>query len=97
LGLDPAQVDELYRGAGCPACAKTGYSGRLGIFELMLLDDEVRDLILQNVDAGQVKARARDMGMVTLREDGAMKVANGLTTIAEVTRVTQEDQMELDL
>jgi general secretion pathway protein E len=64
---------------------------------LMLLDDEVRELILQNVDAGQIKAKARDIGMITLREDGAMKVANGLTTIAEVTRVTQEDQMELDL
>jgi general secretion pathway protein E len=97
LGLDPTKVDELFRGAGCLACAKTGYSGRLGIFELMLLDDDVRELILQNVDAGQIKAKARDIGMITLREDGAMKVANGLTTIAEVTRVTQEDQMELDL
>ena len=69
----------------------------IGIFELMLVDDDVRELVLQNVDAGQVKAKAREMGMYTLREDGAMKVANGLTTIAEVTRVTQEDQMELDL
>ena len=97
LNLDPKKVKQLYRGKGCPACARTGYSGRMGIFELMLVDDDVRDLVLRNVDAGQVKAEAREMGMLTLREDGAIKVANGHTTIAEVTRVTQEEQTEIEV
>jgi general secretion pathway protein E len=79
-----------YRGAGCEQCFGTGYSGRVGIFELMELDDELRQLILRNADAVQLTAVVRRHGMRNLREDGWMKVASGLTSADEVLRVTQE-------
>ncbi len=81
----------LYRAVGCPACQRTGYAGRTGIYELMLVDDEVRQLILKNVDSGTIKARVVAGGMMTLLEHGAYKVARGLTTAAEVLSVTAED------
>jgi general secretion pathway protein E len=96
VGLDPNQVKRLWRGRGCAACQKTGYQGRTGIYELMLIDDEIRALILKNVDSGTLKAKAREKGLITLREDGAEKAATGITTAAEVARVTQEDSMSLD-
>ena len=61
-----------------------------------LIDDEVRKLILQNVDSGTIKAKAREKGMITLLEDGADKVLNGITTCEEVSRVTQDDSMSLE-
>ena len=81
----------LYRAVGCPLCQRTGYSGRTGIYELMLVDDEIRQLILKNVDSGTIKARAVAGGMMTLLEHGAYKVAKGETTAAEVLSVTAED------
>lgn len=89
-------VKELWRGKGCNACQQTGYRGRIGIYELMLLDDDLRQLILSNCDAGTLKQKAREKGLESLREDGAKKVLAGITTIAEVTRVTQDDSMALD-
>ena len=62
----------------------------------MLIDDEIRNLVNQNVDAGTLKNLARQKGLVALREDGAEKAIRGVTTIAEVTRVTQEDAMSLE-
>ncbi|MGD0015615.1 MAG: type II secretion system ATPase GspE [Bryobacteraceae bacterium] len=79
-----------FRGAGCEACAGSGYSGRVGIFELMELNDELRKLILAKADAVTLTAAARRNGMRTLREDGWMKVDGGVTTADEVLRVTQE-------
>ena len=76
---------------GCDACNKTGYRGRKGIYELMLLDDEMRQLILKNVDSGTIKKSAVSKGMKTLMDDGAKKVLRGWTSIAEVLSVTQED------
>jgi general secretion pathway protein E len=81
----------LYRAVGCPLCQRTGYAGRTGIYELMLVDDEIRQLILKNVDSGTIKARAVAGGMMTLLEHGAYKVAKGETTAAEVLSVTAED------
>jgi general secretion pathway protein E len=81
----------LYRAVGCPACQGTGYSGRTGIYELMLVDDDVRPLILRSTDATTIKRAAIDRGMVTLMEHGAYKVAKGITTAAEVLSVTAED------
>jgi general secretion pathway protein E len=80
-----------YRAKGCPACLGTGYTGRLGIYELLLLDDTVRNLALKNTDAVAIKRAAINQGMRTLRDDGARKVVAGITSIAEVMRVTQED------
>lgn len=79
-----------FRGAGCEHCYGTGMRGRVGIFEMMELNDEIRKLIMQNADASILTAAARRNGMRTLREDGWLKVRNGVTTAYEVTRVTQE-------
>jgi general secretion pathway protein E len=96
IGIHPGEVKKLWRGTGCPACQETGYLGRLGIFELMLVDEEIRHLILKNADSNTIKAKAREHGMMTLREDGARKVKMGITTIEEVTRVTREDSVIVD-
>jgi general secretion pathway protein E len=78
-------------GAGCDACKKTGYRGRTGIHELMVVDDDVRALIMKNADAAAIRRAATAAGMPTLRQDGAAKVLAGETTIEEVLRVTQDD------
>jgi len=79
---------QLFRGAGCPACHGTGYLGRLGLFEIFLINDEIRGLIGQNTSAARLRAQARRDGMRSLREDGMRKVLAGLTTIDEVVAAT---------
>jgi general secretion pathway protein E/type IV pilus assembly protein PilB len=93
LGIDPATVENAnYRkGKGCPDCNKSGHRGRMGIFEMFVIDDEVRKLINERVPSNVLRARAREMGMRTLREDGARKVVSGLTTAEEVIRTTVGD------
>jgi general secretion pathway protein E len=81
---------EIYRGTGCEACLNTGYQGRTGIFELMIMDDTIRNLILKTSDSNTIKREAVNQGMATLRQDGVMKVLNGITTAEEVLRVTQK-------
>ena len=88
-GPDGAEV-ACWRGAGCEACFGTGFSGRIGIFELMELNDEIRRLIMRNADAVEITEAARRNGMRNLREDGMMKVRDGVTTLGEVMRVTQD-------
>ncbi len=79
-----------FRGAGCPECRGTGYTSRVGIFEMMELNDEIRQLIMGNEDASVLTRTARRNGMRNLREDGWKKIADGVTTVDEVMRVTQE-------
>src|SRR5579863_5995675 len=81
---------ETFRGRGCDVCNGSGYKGRAGIFELMELNDELRHLIMASADASRLTEAARRNNMKSLREDGWMKVSQGMTTAAEVTRVTQE-------
>jgi general secretion pathway protein E len=81
---------QTYRGAGCDECSGRGYSHRVGIFEMMPVDDEIRKLIVKGADAGQLTDMARRNGMRNLREDGWIKVRDGVTTVEEVMRVTQE-------
>ncbi len=81
---------QTYKGAGCEHCFGSGFAGRLGIFELMELNDELRRLIIKNADASDITSAARRNGMRSLREDGWLKVADGVTTPSEVLRVTQE-------
>jgi general secretion pathway protein E len=81
----------IYRAQGCPACQNTGYQGRTGIYELMLVDDDIRQLVLKTVDSGTIKRAAVSRGMLTLLQHGAYKVAQGITTAAEVLSVTAED------
>ena len=80
----------VYKPKGCPKCFNTGYSGRQAIFEIMLMDDALKSLVLQTSDANQIKAAALRAGMVTLRRDGMIKVLKGITSIDEVLRVTHE-------
>jgi len=81
----------LFRGRGCEACTYTGFRGRMGIFELLVVDEVMRRLILKNADEGEIRGAARQGGMKTLLEDGMRKIEMGSTTLGEVFRVTQED------
>lgn len=96
LGLAPSQAKGciVYLPVGCDKCMQTGYRGRTGIYELLLINDEIRNLILQNINSQIIKAKAVECGMTTLRADGAEKVLAGVTSIEEVLRVTQEDIVE---
>jgi general secretion pathway protein E/type IV pilus assembly protein PilB len=93
LNLDAAKAGgaTFKRGKGCNDCNKTTYRGRFGIFEIFVIDDEARKLIYDRVASSVLRARAREMGMRTLREDGARKVMAGLTTAEEVIRATVGD------
>jgi len=87
---DPTEV-VFYRGEGCKHCNGMGYKGRQGIYELFLLDDEVRELIMGKPDASKLRSLARKKGMRFLRDDGWVKVLEGVTSVEELFRVTQED------
>ena len=82
--IEPPKV--LHRGTGCNLCAGTGYRGRTGLFEILPISDEIRELLLGNASAGDIKARALKDGMVTMKHDGLLKVAAGITTVSEVMR-----------
>jgi general secretion pathway protein E len=91
LGITPdGSVQQAYKGKGCAKCHHTGYKGRCGIFELLLMDREMKHLILTTANANAIKEQAIKNGMITLRHDGAMKVLQGITTIEEVFRVSKE-------
>jgi type II secretory ATPase GspE/PulE/Tfp pilus assembly ATPase PilB-like protein len=80
----------LYKGEGCPACKGLGYKGRVGIFEVMLISDELKAAIIKKEDAGIIQALAIKEGMSTMLEDGLTKAKAGITTLEEVLRVTKE-------
>ena len=92
LLLKPGEVlgFELYRGKGCPTCSDTGYKGRIGIFEFLMMTDEIREMILKNASSSEIALKARASGLKTLKEDGLEKIKRGYTTIQEVLRVTQD-------
>jgi general secretion pathway protein E len=92
LGLSPENEGaEVYRAEGCAACNFTGYRGRVGIFELMLVDDEIRASVSSNTDSKTIKRLAMGKGMHSLRFDGARKAMEGVTSVAEVLRATEEE------
>ena len=80
------------RDGGCPRCSKSGYLGRMGIYELLMMDNDIRQMALKNTDSNTIKQQAIAHGMRTLRDDGAAKVLSGITTIEEVMMVTAEDK-----
>ena len=82
---------QLFHGKGCADCSFTGYRGRLGIYEIFQIDDQVRNLIFSQVSSTELRLKARELGMRTLREDGVRKVVAGITTLEEVLRVTMGD------
>ncbi len=95
LAMDPELLKDaqFHQGAGCDKCFDTGYRGRIGIYELMPINEEIRELIYRRESAGKIKKKALQFGMKTLRMDGARKAIAGTTTVAEVLRVTQSDTM----
>jgi len=80
----------LYRGKGCPTCHQTGYRGRIGIFEVLEMKENIKDLVMKNANAGEIEKQAITNGMTTIFEDGIQKALTGITTIEEVLRVTEE-------
>jgi general secretion pathway protein E/type IV pilus assembly protein PilB len=93
LGIDFAQLSEssVVKGLGCDACKHRGYKGRAGIFEIFLIDDEVRHMVNNKSNTVELRKRAREMGMRTLREDGIRKVLSGMTTAEEVISSSMGD------
>lgn len=93
LGLRPTDRPiTLYRSVGCASCNQTGYHGRVGIFEIMLVDDEIRAMVSKNIDSKTIKRAAVAKGMGTLRQDGARKALRGISSVAEVMRATEEEE-----
>ena len=89
--FDPHGQPMFYKAKGCSNCTNTGFTGRRGIYELLIIDDAVGPLVLKRSDAQTIKRVAQDQGMDSLRDDGARKVIMGLTTVEEVLAATQED------
>ncbi len=91
IGITSDRIKEhtIYKSAGCTRCFNTGYSGRIGIFEIMNMQESLKHLILKNFDSNRIKQEATKLGMTTLHQDGIQKVLQGVTTIEEVFRVTQ--------
>jgi type IV pilus assembly protein PilB len=87
------QLKSIIRGKGCKACKNTGYRGRIGIFELMVIDEEIRKMIINKASSDEIRKYAAGHGMTTLLEDGLGKVRDGITTIDEVLRVTELEQI----
>ena len=83
----------FFMGKGCDACGNTGFKGRKGIFELLLINDVIREMIFERKSSAEIKNKAIEMGMKTLREDGKEKVLKGLTTISEIVRIAQVDEV----
>ena len=89
--ITPGVRPTFYKAKGCDRCSNTGFLGRRGIYELLLIDDTSGRSSCADADAQAIKRAAQDMGMDTLRDDGARKVLAGLTTVEEVLAATQED------
>jgi len=84
-----AAPGRIFHGAGCDKCRQTGYKGRIGIYELLVIDEEMRDLISRNPALSEIRRATRETGMHSLQDDGLVKVANGVTTAEELMRVTE--------
>ena len=88
---EEASEKKFYRGVGCDICNNTGYKGRVGLFELMLLNDELRDMIMKNASTDELRRTAQNYGMTTLRDYGMDFVFSGTTTLEEVVRETIQE------
>jgi type IV pilus assembly protein PilB len=93
LGISPEEIKKrpVYKGAGCSACQNTGYKGRLGIFEMVELNNEIRELAFKRAPTGDLRVAAKAAGMRTLAEDGKLKIFKGITTPEEVSRIAQSE------
>jgi type II secretory ATPase GspE/PulE/Tfp pilus assembly ATPase PilB-like protein len=86
----PAEKIKLFQGAGCDLCGHTGYLGRVGIFEVLPVSENIAKLILSKGSAQDIEAQAKSEGMITMKQDGYLKVLEGLSTMDEILRVAQE-------
>jgi len=93
VGLRPDDVKgkKFYRGRGCDRCNNIGYYGRIGLFEILTIDDEMRDMMLQNASTQEIRTASRRMGCRSLRDSGLLAIYDGLTTVEEVSRATLAD------
>jgi type II secretory ATPase GspE/PulE/Tfp pilus assembly ATPase PilB-like protein len=82
-------VSKIMHGKGCSRCRETGHAGRVGLYEMLVLDDFLRDAVARNPNVTEFRRTCTERGMVTLREDGFKKIADGITTVEEVLRVTE--------
>ncbi len=94
VGWRHSHMPRFYRAKGCPSCDQKGFTGRLGIYELLLADDAVGEAVLQSSDAQSIRRVAQARGMDTLRDDGARKALAGITTVEEVVAATQDDMFD---
>jgi len=94
IGFPPDEIEtaKFWHGLGCEQCRQLGYQGRMGIYELLILNEGLRPMILNRAPASTIAAKAMEFGMRTLRTDGWNKVRAGQTTIEEVLRVTQIEE-----
>ena len=86
----PNDKIQLFRGHGCEECGQTGYIGRVGIFEILIVTEKIGGMVLERANAGAIETEARDTGMVTMKQDGYLKALEGVTTLEEVLRVAQD-------
>ena len=91
FGKNEKQVKQVtfYQAVGCEQCHSSGYLGRIAIYELLILDEEIRTLISERPVGAEIARMARQKGMRNLKEDGWLKAVSGLTTLSEIIRVTQ--------
>ena len=90
------EAGQLYRGKGCERCRKTGYSGRCGIYEMLVLDDSIRDMVAASPDVTELRRYCEEAGMVSLRQDGIRKLQAGTTTVEELLRVTEDIHLPVE-
>ena len=93
MGLNSADYPDLWHGRGCEACRNTGYSGRMGLFELLTLNDPIQKLIQAKGTATELRNAAIESGMELLRDDGLRRMREGMTSLEEVVRVTARSQV----
>ncbi|MFA5622991.1 MAG: GspE/PulE family protein [Candidatus Dojkabacteria bacterium] len=90
IGPDGKPIIHLYKGAGCDRCGGSGYSGRIGIFEVLDVNEKISRMVMENVTAQDIETEAKKNGMITMTQDGYLKVLEGITSIEEVLRVSKE-------
>ena len=92
LGLTPEEAKKtvIYKGMGCKNCNNTGYSGRLGLYEVMEITEDIQELVLVGASARELRRKATEEGMISLRQSGINKMKLGLTTIEEIVRETMK-------
>ncbi|MBI2251408.1 MAG: Flp pilus assembly complex ATPase component TadA, partial [Armatimonadetes bacterium] len=88
--FDPYKI-KVYKGTGCPACKNSGYKGRSGIYELLIVSDKIREMIMHRTSSHELQSQAKKEGLKTLIEDGLDKITQGVTTLEEIWRVTKEN------